>query len=532
MKKYDVKTDNPIDFFNAEVEWPQFWAMMKRVYKNKIDDPFECLSEKEAGFKNSQYKYFKKITNGFSCVDLPKNINDFSDENFVYSASKFTYFQALQIYRFYGSFEDCLFFIRREFIKEPMNYIRVGTDFFKVLYKKNRYGVKIKTLKNWKKDQLKDDFGKSIIKKIPAFDDFTIEPNNTNFQHSIDGMYNLYSEFPHQPKDCKDLKKIPHISGLLNHIFNEQVEMGLKYLKVLYEYPKQILPVLVLTSRERQTGKTTFLNLLQMIFGENYVNVSPEEITSTFNHIYAKKNVIGIDETMIEKQSSVEKLKSISTQKTITVNDKYISQYTVPFYGKIVIATNRETDFMRIDKEEIRFWVRHVPSIKEINSGIENDMMKEIPMLLGYLRNMDDIDFSKSRMVFTQEEIKTSQLEIVKEESKSSLRKEIEIFMYEFFASNSLKYCYATPSDIKNEYFKSNNVISVNYIAKILKTEMELTVVDKTTRYCPFYDDGHVDPISKKSGKPFKFMRQDFCDTEQENFNNSNDIFEGDEVGF
>jgi hypothetical protein len=269
-----------------------------------------------------------------------------------------------------------------------------------------------------------------------------------------------------------------------------------------------------------------------MIFGENYVNVSPEEITSTFNHIYAKKNVIGIDETMIEKQSSVEKLKSISTQKTITVNDKYISQYTVPFYGKIVIATNRETDFMRIDKEEIRFWVRHVPSIKEINSGIENDMMKEIPMLLGYLRNMDDIDFSKSRMVFTQEEIKTSQLEIVKEESKSSLRKEIEIFMYEFFASNSLKYCYATPSDIKNEYFKSNNVISVNYIAKILKTEMELTVVDKTTRYCPFYDDGHVDPISKKSGKPFKFMRQDFCDTEQENFNNSNDIFEGDEVGF
>ena len=37
------------------------------------------------------------------------------------------------------------------------------------------------------------------------------------------------------------------------------IEIGLIYLLVLYKYPMQALPVLALVSKERQTGKSTYV---------------------------------------------------------------------------------------------------------------------------------------------------------------------------------------------------------------------------------------------------------------------------------
>ena len=80
----------------------------------------------------------------------------------------------------------------------------------------------------------------------------------------------------------------------------------MKYMKVLYENPKQILPILVLVSEERETGKTTFLNWIQMLFGENSILISSNNITSDFNSSYATKNIILIDEALIEKSIGIE----------------------------------------------------------------------------------------------------------------------------------------------------------------------------------------------------------------------------------
>ena len=55
----------------------------------------------------------------------------------------------------------------------------------------------------------------------------------------------------------------------LKHIFQEQLEIGLDYLALLYRKPTQPLPVLCLVSHERNTGKTTFLNFVKEIFGLN-----------------------------------------------------------------------------------------------------------------------------------------------------------------------------------------------------------------------------------------------------------------------
>ena len=68
------------------------------------------------------------------------------------------------------------------------------------------------------------------------------------------------------------------ICSLVEHIFGEQYELGMDYLQLLYLRPLQRLLVLLLVSDERNTGKTTFLNLLKSIFGGNVTFNTNEDL--------------------------------------------------------------------------------------------------------------------------------------------------------------------------------------------------------------------------------------------------------------
>jgi len=344
---------------------------------------------------------------------------------------------------------------------------------------------------------------------MPKFNDFIIVPDNKNFQPIIEGCYNLYNKFSPIPHEGDVLDSdIPVSLTLIRHVFGDQLKLGLQYMKVLYEYPKQILPILTLESKERETGKTTFLNWIQMIFGENTVMISPDELGANFNSMYANKNIIMIDETVVEKSSTLEKLKSITTAKSITVRAKFVQEYSVPFFGKVILCTNKVKDFMRIDDEEIRFWVRKVSVIKEKNTQIEQQLFSEIPALLKYLIQLPAIDFSQSRMVFTEQEIYTEELKVVKEESKSGLYKDLEILVEDFFDKKPCEYFCATAKDIKEYWFKNDNKVSMSYIRKVLIDEVGMIPSDKSTRYTPFEDYDRY-PI-KLNGRFFTFHNTGF----------------------
>lgn len=246
-----------------------------------------------------------------------------------------------------------------------------------------------------------------------------------------------------------------------------------------------------------------------MIFGDNYILINPEDLHSQFNSSYATKNIIAIDETVIDKAGSVEKLKSIATAKTISVNQKHVANYMLPFFGKVIICTNKERDFMRIDDEEIRFWVRKVPHIKDIDTKIEDRLRDEIPNFLKYISQLPMRDLSRSRMVFTPEELNNKFLTAVKEESRSGLYKELSMLMTELFENNNLIDSFsACPIDIKNHWFSKNTQISPPYIAKVIRDEFKIMPSAKISRYTPIA----LDPSVTKSGRPYTFLRADFTD--------------------
>ena len=487
---------NPVEYCNNHIDWETVLEGDKNI---TVTDDEILISMQGGEVESLPINSPHLIIPDRALTKLPPR----------HQLSKFT---CLSVLKFKGNYNACMSYIALKYQSSDIPYIRVGTDYFKVIYKKDRYGFPRPSIKAWKKDTITLDHTPSILTHIPRFDDFCIEPNNTHFEQTIDSCYNLYAQFTHKPHpEPVTISQIPSSITLMQHIFGEQYEMGLQYMKVLYERPKQALPVLSLLSSERQTGKTTFINWVNMIFGDNYTLIHPEELGREFNSQYASKNIIAIDETVIERTTIGEKLKSLATAKSISVNQKHVANYMIPFYAKIILCTNKELDFMRIDDEEIRFWVRHVPHIKEKNTRIEDELASEIPLFLSYLRNSVPMpDFSQSRMVFTSEQIDNKWLQAVKEESRSGLYKEIHEKVESWFLNHPNNHTLlVTAQDLKNEFFPRDNNISVSYIKKVLRDEFKLKA-EGVKRYKPFEISG----LATIVGRPVTFLSSHFITDE------------------
>jgi len=416
----------------------------------------------------------------------------------------YTPFQILVLLQFKGDYRGAFEWVLTKYFTEDVPYIRVGTDYFKVIHKGDRFNVQRTELKAWNIETIKLDHGKSFLNKIPHFDDFTIRPDNFNYQPVINNCYNLYRHFSHKPSQGK----WPWTEILMKHIFGEQYHLGIRYMQVLYLYPDHLMPILVLVSRERETGKTTFVNWLGMIFGDNIVNISPEDLVNGFNAPYAASNIIAVEETLIEKAHTVEKLKAHATAKFITVNQKFVSQYRLPFFGKFILTSNNEDKFARIDQEEIRFFIRKVPLPTVKRGEIEDDIIKEIPAFLHYLTTLPPVDFNVDRTGFTPDELNNDSLVNVKQESKSENCKELAMFFEDIFLNeaSALNEFYVDSKSIKDRFFSKDNRAGVDWIRKILQREMNLIPTQKPVYFRPF---GLNDA---KTGRAYLIERSFFTD--------------------
>src|SRR5690606_19591913 len=107
-------------------------------------------------------------------------------------------FMLLTQAKFKGNYQSAISHVRFYIMKQEIPYIRVGTDYYKVNQKPNRYGGISVQLKAWKKDEIRQDHGKDLLDFIYKYDDFDIMPDNLNYSHSENNFYNLYCQFPHK----------------------------------------------------------------------------------------------------------------------------------------------------------------------------------------------------------------------------------------------------------------------------------------------------------------------------------------------
>jgi hypothetical protein len=401
---------------------------------------------------------------------------------------------------------------------EAKNYMRVGTDYYKVVGVPSKNGVLQRQIRLWSKSTITDDHGKRFIDHVPKYDAFCTVPQHINYQQVKDNCYNKYFPFEHEAFDGDEpIRSLRFIK----HIFGEQYELGLDYIQLLYQKPIQILPILCLVSHERQTGKSTFVNWLNRIFRNNCLFVSNEDLGNAFNSPFQGKLLVFIEETLIEKQATLEKIKNLSTAHESLMNAKGKEQINMDVFLKFIFCANNEESFIYVEEEEIRFWVRKVKSISkdEFNTNLLEDLTDEIPLFLNFLNKRKMSTNNVSRMWFDEKLLITDAFKKVVANSKPAAERAIRHKLKEMFIEFNLPTLEMTCTDIIQNLLAGKFKGDERYISKILTERLNMippkTAIRYVLPYKTIFNDEEKISWIKKVGRAYTFHREDFLTADE-----------------
>lgn len=305
--------------------------------------------------------------------------------------------------------------------EEDCPYIRVGTDYYREVMRPQANGTSCKYLAYWKDSIIKADRGKKYLDKVPKYDCFCTVPSHTDYRKIIGNAYNVYEPITHIPAPGN----WDAIESLLRHIFEEHYEYGLDYIQLLYQMLLQKLPILILVSEQRNTGKTTFLNFLKAIFQDNATFNTNEDFRSKFNSDWAGKLLIMVDEVLLSRREDSERLKNLSTAKSYKMESKGKDRNEIAFFGKFVLCSNNEHFPLVIDREEVRYWVRKVNTLTTDDPFYMDKLAAQIPAFLHFLMQRELSVKCENRMWFSPERLRTAALNRIVTANRSKIEYEV-----------------------------------------------------------------------------------------------------------
>ena len=364
-------------------------------------------------------------------------------------------------------------------------YLRIGTSYFKIVRRPNIDAELKEVIIPWNRPTIVDDHGKNYLKKIDKYEGFIVKPSHIDYEPVFHKFYNKYMPLSHNLEIINKKGSTPYTFKFLKHIFKDQLEIGLDYLCIIWNRPTQILPILCLVSEERNTGKTTFLNWLNLIFEDNMTMNKNEDFRSNFNSDWTEKIIIAIDEVLLDKREDSERIKNLSTSQVYKTEAKGKDKVETPFYGKFVLCSNNEKNFILIDEKEIRYWVRKISTLENVDPDLDVKLKEEIPQFIAFLNERKIHLPKKTRMWFTKEQIHTEALDKLVKGTKANLEKEIISIIEEMLEEFELEEIKLTLNDLQNALKDSYYKVSVNKINEIVKEKWKLT--NPNSSYYQYY---------------------------------------------
>lgn len=383
-------------------------------------------------------------------------------------------------------------------------YIRVCTSYLKLCKIPLSTGGFRESYIPWNIETIRQDHTKEFITKIKKYDGYCVIPAHADYQRTIGTFLNKYEPLPYSPTSGE----FPTIQAFLARIFGEQIELGLDYLQLLYLRPRQRLPIFMLVSRERNTGKTTFLHLLQAIFAGNMTINTNEDFRSNFNSEWASKLIIATDEVLLNSKEDSERFKTLSTALTFKLESKGRDRFEIEFFGKFILCSNNEDNPVIIEPGETRYWVRKVLPFEKEDTGVLERMIKEIPAFLDFLVHRAMSTTEESRMWFRPGLLTTPALTRIIQYNRGRLENEILGLLDDLFhvyENDDYIFCISdmqnmlTIRDIRTEPVKIKRVLQDSWKLK----------PDKVQRYTShrLSGDGTLFP-EPRTGRPYSVSRR------------------------
>ena len=188
----------------------------------------------------------------------------------------------------------------------------------------------------------------------------------------------------------------------------------------------------------------------------------------------------------------------------------------VGFIGPLFISWLNEENFVKIDANEIRYWVRKVPTLGDsVDPNLFNELVKEVPAFAYFLSQRMIATPKATRMWFTKEQIHTEALNVLIRGNRTNIEKELEEMLIEEFAVFEVdKLCYSAKNlceMLKNRGF----VVSSYYISSTLQSKYGLMPKNSSYQWyrSEIYTNGS--PVATGSttekGRFFEFTKELFA---------------------
>ena len=390
---------------------------------------------------------------------------------------------------------------------ENEEFIRVGTTLYKLVNQPRLNGGYVKKRIVWNNETLRQDYGKHYLATVPKYDGFCTVPEHVSYQPVVGKFLNLYEPIDHKPMEGD----FPSIRSLVEHIFGEQYELGMDYLQLLYLQPIQKLPILLLVSEERNTGKSTFLNFLKSLFQNNVTFNTNEDFRSQFNSDWAGKLLIVVDEVLLSRREDSERLKNLSTTLSYKVEAKGKDRDEIAFFAKFVLCSNNEYLPVIIDAGETRYWVRKIDRLQSDDTDFLQKLKAEIPAFLYHLQHRQLSSEKKSRMWFSPSLLHTEALQRIIRSNRNRLEIEMHELILDIMdrvGSETFSFC---PDDIlillgnshvKAERYQGRRVLQERWKLKPAHNTLTYTTyqVDYTRecRYAPKRTTGRFYTVTRE----------------------------------
>ncbi|MEJ7736321.1 MAG: primase-helicase family protein [Chitinophagaceae bacterium] len=224
--------------------------------------------------------------------------------------------------------------------------------------------------------------------------------------------------------------------------------------------------------------------MLKLIFGKNMTFNGNSDFRSQFNSDWMNMLLIAVDEVLLDRREDSEKIKNLSTARTSKSESKNKDRKEIEFFGKFVLCSNNEENFIVIDSTETRCWIRKISTLQLENIQLLQGMKKEIPAFLYYLLQRPlTVPTGSTRMWFSEKQLRTDALVRVIRSNRNKVETEMLLLFKEIFDTTESKELHFANKDLLELLKKTVPRPSRQHISTVLQQEWKLEPVNNSLTY-------------------------------------------------
>lgn len=173
---------------------------------------------------------------------------------------------------------------------------------------------------------------------------------------------NTWREFTVDRCDVSEDELAERVKTFLGHVKyifpeEENTKFFLDYLAHNIQFPGRKIKFCPIIQGVQGTGKSYFVSLMRRLIGPNFGVATNSDIRQDYNGWVEGRSFLAIEEAMtMGRREVTNALKTLITDDTIRISEKYTVSYDIPNRVNFMILTNYK-DGITIDDKERRFWV-------------------------------------------------------------------------------------------------------------------------------------------------------------------------------